>query len=235
MYNPQLEQARLAISASQIQVRVAKNQMLPSLNLQAGTSSSAINTDAGDAISDTLSFNDLGYNLSLVLEYPIGNRQAEALWRQRQYETGRAMTQLQNLSDGLGVTIKERIRQIEFSYRQMQATRRSVDAYAAQLEALNTRERVRGQLTPEFLQVKLNAQEALANARFQELGAMVNYNQALADLAAATGTILQQYGISMEKMPYVTDRRAWPVMQGDTPARPIDLTSPGNTSRGEFE
>jgi len=235
VYNPQLEQARLAISASQIAVRVAKNQTLPSLNLQAGVSSSAIDTSASQALKDVFSFEELGYSLGLMLEYPIGNRQALALWRQRQYEVGRSISTLQNLSDNLALTINERLRQINTSYKEMQATRLAVDASAAQLEALNSIERVRGRLTPEFLQLKLNAQESLANARFTEMGAIVSYNQALADLAMVTGTILQQYGIAMEKMPNVIENRGWTVMQGDTPARPIDLTLPGNTSQGEFD
>jgi len=234
VYNPQLEQARLAISAAQIQVRVARNQMLPNLVLQAATSSSAIGLESNQAVRDTFSFDDMGYNLSLSLDYPIGNRQAEALWRQRQYETQRAISTLQNLSDNLAMTIRERIRQVRTSYLEMQATRLAVDAAAASLEALNTQERIRGRLTPEFLQTKLSSQESLANARFAELAAIVNYNQALSDLAVTTGTILQQYGIAMEKMPNVTDRRGWPVMQDDTPARPIDLSLPGNTSQGEF-
>ena len=227
IYNPQLEQARLAISASQIQVRVARNQTLPNLTLQAGATTAGINREVSGAADNLFSLENMGYNVSLLFEYPIGNRQAEALWRQRQYETNRAVTQLQNLSDSLAVSIRERLRQIETSHLEMQATRLAVDASAAQLEAINTTERVRGRLTPEFLQLKLNAQESLANARLTELSAMVNYNQALADLAMVTGTILQQYGIAMEKMPNVTQHRAWTVTQGDAPTRAIDLTAPG--------
>ena len=227
VYNPQLEQARLGISAAQIQVRVAKNQTLPSLNLQAGMSVADIDTRAGGAVENMFTFDNLGYNLGLVLEYPIGNRYAQALWRQRQYEVGRSISTLQNVSDNIAVLIRERIRQIRTSYLEMQATRLAVDAAAEQLEALNTVERVRGRLTPEFLQVKLSAQGSLAQARLEELAAIVSYNQALADLAMVTGTILQQYGIAMEKMPNVIERRGWAVMQGDTPARPIDLTTPG--------
>lgn len=240
IYNPQLEQARLAISANQINVRIARNQTLPKLNLQASTTvdgnsfKPGQSDTAGQAVDSMWTFDNLGYDLKLVLEYPIGNRAAIAELRRQQFEVGKSVSQLQNLADQVAVNVRERIRQVDTTYLEMQANRLSVEASTAQLEALNAQERLRGKLTPEFLNVKLQAQQQLADSRAAELASIINYNNAMADLARITGTILRQYGIEMEKMPYVIKGRVWPIQQGNTPARPIDLQAPGGTAAYEM-
>ena len=236
IYNPQLEQARLAISSNQIQVRVARNQTLPKLDLQAKTNvdGNGQGLSAGQSIDNLWTFDNLGYSLQLSLEYPIGNRAAIAELRRTQFEVGKSVSQLQNLADQIAVNVRERIRQVDTTYLEMQANRLSVEASTAQLEALNAQERLRGKLTPEFLNVKLQAQQQLADSRAAELASIINYNNAMADLARITGTILRQYGIEMEKMPYVIKGQVWPIQQGNTPARPIDLRAPGGTGAYEM-
>jgi outer membrane protein TolC len=51
--------------------------------------------------------------------------------------------------------------------------------------------------TVERLNVELNQQESLAQAQIAEVGAVINYNIALADLAAAMGTTLERSRIDL--------------------------------------
>jgi hypothetical protein len=74
----------------------------------------------------------------------------------------------------------------------MLAQIQAVEAAKAQLEALNARERLLGRLSPEFLNVKLQAQQTLATARQGLLAAQVQYNVALIELAQVTGTLLDE-------------------------------------------
>lgn len=195
--NPVMEQARLAISVSEINVRIARNQLLPVLNLVASGSLQGLGASR-DSAYDSLGGGDYAsYTIGAEFEYPLGNRAAEADLRRFRLERLRALTQMQNVADQLAVSVKERIRQVNTTFQEIKAQRASVEASKAQLFALEQTEQNRGRLTPEFLQVKLNAQEALANAQRSELRAVVAYNQALADLARITGCTLELHQVKL--------------------------------------
>ena len=125
-----------------------------------------------------------------------------------------AIATLQNTADQLAVQVNERIRQINTTFDELQAQRAAVAASQAQLDALNEIEKTRGRLTPEFVQLKLQAQETLADAQTAEVTALTNYNSALADLAQLTGTILRQHGIDVMKMPATMGEAPWPQVEG---------------------
>ena len=59
------------------------------------------------------------------------------------------------------------------------------------MQALEDAQLIRGQLSPEFLLVKLQAQADLARAEQSRILAIANYNTALAELAEAKGTVLE--------------------------------------------
>jgi len=63
---------------------------------------------------------------------------------------------------------------------------------------------IRDRLTPEFLFLKLQAQEALANAQRSEIRAIVDFNKALVQLAQISGTVLELHQVSTS-LPSVSD------------------------------
>ena len=77
------------------------------------------------------------------------------------------------------------------------------------MQALEDSEPVREQLTPEFLMVKLQAQEALANAQQSEIRAIVDFNISLAQLARISGTVLELHQVS-SSLPAVSDNNGTP-------------------------
>ena len=66
-----------------------------------------------------------------------------------------------------------------------------MEASAVHLKALEDTERIRGRLTPEWFQLKLRTQEDLAFSARGEIQALVDYNNALAQLSRNTGTVLE--------------------------------------------
>ena len=215
LHNPVLEQARLAISASEINVRVAENQTLPKLDLQATTNILGQGGEFGRSTTRMLNSNEnfASYNLGLLFQYPLGNRAALAEVERQKYSRLQNIVTLQNTADQLAVQVNERIRQINTTYEELLAQRSAVAASAAQLQALDDIEQIRGKLTPEFVQLKLQAQETLADAQIGEAAAVANYNIALADLTRISGTILSQHGIDVLKMPATMGEAPWPSEQ----------------------
>jgi outer membrane protein TolC len=60
---------------------------------------------------------------------------------------------------------------------------------------LEAQEEAGAALTPEFLDLKLRRQEALANAETREIQAVVDYNVAISAYYQAMGTLLERNGI----------------------------------------
>lgn len=196
-HSPVLAQARLAIAAADVNVQVARNGTLPVLNFAASTSIQGMTDVPGRAMGEMITFDFLSHSVGLLFEYPLGNRGPEAELRKRTFERLQAVSQLQNLADQLALGVNETIRQIETTLEEVKAQRAAVEASRVQLLALEDTEKIRGRLTPEFLQVKLQAQESLAAAARAEIQAVVSYNNALADLARITGTTLQRRNIQL--------------------------------------
>ncbi len=196
-HSPLMEQARLAIEAADVQVRVAKNETLPVLDLTASVGGQGMRDVGGKAGGESLTFDYLDHSVGLIFEYPLGNRAAKSLLRQRRFEQLQSVTEMQNAADRVAVSVRVAIRHIETAFQEMQARKAATAASRAQLQALEDTERIRGRLTPEFLNLKLNSQESLAAAERAEVQTVTDFNTALARLAQITGTTLQQKNIKL--------------------------------------
>ena len=209
--NPTLEQAFLAITAADIAVRVARNETLPLLNAVASSSYNGLRGDPDGAIGDMLTMDFWGHSVGLVFEYPLGNRERKAGLSRRGFERARARTTYFNAADQVAVAVNESIRQIETTHEEYLAQKAAKEAKLIELQALEDTERIRGRLTPEFLQMKLGAQEQLAAAARLELDAIVSYNNALAELTRLTGMLLVRRNIELATESAIGGRPVLPV------------------------
>lgn len=188
--NPEIQQARLTIEVAQINVDVAKRQKMPKLDLVASARMQGLDRYQGSAQDQLNDADYVSYALGITFEIPLGNRQREAEFRKRKLEHRKANSILQNTSDQLAAQVKERIRLSETSYDEIQVQKDAVDASKIHLQAVKDTEAIRKELTPEFLLVKLQAQETLSNAQRAEIKAVTDYNISLVRLAQSMGTVL---------------------------------------------
>jgi len=188
--NPEMQQARLTIEIAQINVDVAKRQKMPRLDLVASSRMSGLSRGYGNAHDELSNTDYVSYALGITFEIPLGNRQREAEFRKRKLERSKATSILQNTSDQLAAQVKERIRLSETSYNEIQIQKDAVDAAKIHLQAVEDTETIRKELTPEFLLVKLQAQETLSNAERAEIKAISDYNISQVRLAQSMGTVL---------------------------------------------
>ncbi len=189
--NPEMQQARLTIEIAQINVDVAKTQKMPKLDLVASSRMSGLSRGYGSAHDELSNTDYVSYALGITFEVPLGgNRQREAEFRKRKLERSKATSILQNTSDQLALQVKERIRLAETSYDEIQVQKDAVDAAKIHLQAVEDTEVIRKELTPEFLLVKLQAQETLSNAERAKIKAISDYNISQVRLAQSMGTVL---------------------------------------------
>jgi outer membrane protein TolC len=195
--NPELQQARLSLEVTELNIKVANNQRMPRLDFLASTSTRALASTRGQAHDGISDSGYISWGVGLSMEIPIGNRNLEAELQRRRLEHQKAISQLHTIADRVAVQTKGYLRQVQTSFEEIAIHQHAMDAANMHLQALEESEAVRQQLTPEFLLVKLQGQEMLVNARRSHTQAIVNYNIALAELAHTTGTILRLHQVNV--------------------------------------
>ncbi|MCP4452508.1 MAG: TolC family protein [Planctomycetes bacterium] len=196
--NPVMHQVRMRVDIADINIDVADNQKMIRLDLSASASSQSLDRDMPVANHLLHNFDYNSYGIGLTMEIPLGNRARKAELRLRKIERLKAVTVVQNVADQVAEQTKERLRRIQSSFARIKVQEDTTQAATLQLLAVEESENIRERLTPEYLQVKLQAQESLATAQRARVGAVVEYNVALAQLAQITGHVLgvHQVGLS---------------------------------------
>ncbi len=197
---PELRSAVFRIDDTLIRQRVADNAKLPVLDLVASVGLNGIDGDDGAGAYDQLNDGDyIDYVLGLDFLYPLGNRSAEALFTQRTLERQQSLLDYQRLAQDAVLEVKDALRDIVTQFELIGAAQAARRAAADNLRAIQAQEDAGVALTPEFLlDLKLSAQQRLADAETQEISALTGYMTAISELYRTQGTLLEQMGIAFD-------------------------------------
>jgi outer membrane protein len=204
--NPVVQQARVGIEIAEVNVRIANNQKMPRLDLVSSLRTQSLDAQPYDAYARMYNGDYVSYGVGLSLEYPLGNRKRETELIQRRLARRKAAVNLENIADQAAQVTKERVRRIETDYLEIEKQRAATEAARLHLKVLEESEIIREKLTPEFLMLKLQAQEFLANAQTSEIRAIADYNIALAELSHINGTVLELHLVE-PKQPESTETK----------------------------
>ncbi|MHC4991682.1 MAG: TolC family protein [Planctomycetota bacterium] len=197
-WRPEIQQSILLIDDASIREMLADNARLPLLNAFAEVQYLGLEGNAGNAYDELNSADYINYVLGLAFEVPLGNRAAEAGFRQARLERSASIIGYRQAVQNVVLDVKNALRDVVTNYELLSATRSSRVAAAENLRTLQAEEETLAGLTPEFLNLKLNRQENLAEARFLEVQALVAFDQAVARLYQAMGIGLAMNQIDVE-------------------------------------
>ncbi len=197
----ELGQQQLRVDSAQVAQEVAKNNLLPQLNLIGSITVSGLDNTLTTAVATQMDFDNISYTLGIQFEIPIGNRAARATWQRAILQRQQAAWQYQALIEQISLEVKVAMREVDTTWDEISARRQSRFAQEDSLRAIEQREVAGEPLTPTFVQLKLDTQERVATARSQEVEAISNYNFALAKLEQTKGTLLRYNNIMMEERP----------------------------------
>ncbi|MHC4900358.1 MAG: TolC family protein [Planctomycetota bacterium] len=195
---PEIQQAILDIDDAAIRQMLADNDRLPILDVSAQMAYFGLDDSAGDSYDDLFEGSFLDWLLGLHFEWPIGNRAAEAGYRQARLQRSSAVIGYQRAVQDIVLDVKRALRNCVTSYELIQASRSNRVAQAENLRTLLVEEETLAGLTPEFLNLKFQRQERLALAQADEAESLVNYNKSLASLYRAMGVGLTMNRIEFE-------------------------------------
>jgi outer membrane protein TolC len=183
---PDLEGARFAVRAAELEVLRQRNGLLPDLTVGASWSLQGLDNQLDQSI-DRLTDGDFeSWSLFVRARRQIGERAAHAAVRRAQLTLSQRRAELRNLEHTALHALAEAYQNIYSNYQLIQAQK---DRRAAAAEQLEAREQVyrQGVTTIDLL---LQAQTGFADALRDESRALVDYNKALAQWEFARGTIL---------------------------------------------
>lgn len=185
---PEYAAAKLTLQNSDLNLRVARNQLLPSLQLQGNVGLNGLNGSAGGDLDRLTSRDFTQWSAALVLTYPLGNRSAMSAFTQARLSHDQAGTSLLNLKRQIISQVREAVRRIDADVRRVEATRAARALAEEQLRV--EQKRLEAGVTTTFN--VLSFQRDLAAAQASEIQAITTYNQDLANLELQKGTILEK-------------------------------------------
>ncbi len=211
---PDLRAQRKTIENNDFMMSVAKNQMLPGLDLSLSYWSPGISGDrilylddnpflgivigkdegsAGDAIGDAFKFQYNNWNLALTLTLPLSNLTTKAEYVKRRMELEKSQLELEDKLKFAMLDVNDAVREMETHIKRVEAYRLARELAERRLEAEERKMEV-GLTTNYFV---LTYQEELANARSIEIKSMLDYILALARLDRAMGTSLESWNVRL--------------------------------------
>jgi outer membrane protein len=195
----ELGQQQLRVDSARIAANVARNNLLPQLNLVGSVSVQGLDEDFAGAFEEQMDFGNIGWAIGFQFEIPIGNRAARATNQRARLQQQQAIEQYRNLIEQIALDLRTAMRNVDTSWDQIAATRQARFAAEDALLAIQQREDAGEMLSPTFVQLKLDQQERFAQSASAETQAVSNYNNSLSILERTKGTLLRYNNIMMEE------------------------------------
>jgi outer membrane protein len=195
---PEVQQAMLEIKDAGIRQKVAENQALPQLDMNAQVRYLGL----GDGFSsgyDQLADGDfIEYLVGAQFEQPIGNRAGEANLRAAKLNRSAAVVRYKSVTRDVVAEVKQALRRLRTSWTLIRVSGDARLAAAENLRGLGELAKTE-RLTPSFLDLLLNAERSVANAEVIEYNAIIDYNIAIGRFHEATGTSLERKQIQIRQ------------------------------------
>ena len=207
-----LRQARKSLESNDINLRYARNQTLPDVDVQVnygvtglggtqfvrgagfpGPIVDQINRGYGSVLGDLLKNDFPNWSLSFSIGYPIGQANAEANLARARLQYQQSEIQIKNIELQVATQVRDAARQVNTNAKRVEPTRAARELNERRLQA-EQRKFAAGTSTSFFV---FQAQRDLAQAQNNELRATLDYSKSLVDfetvqessLGGGSGTI----------------------------------------------
>lgn len=212
---PELKMKKKNIETNELNLGVAKNQMLPGLDLQFSYWSPGLSGDrvlyqddnpflgvigkeegrASDSLRDAFKLLYNNWTVGLTLSIPLSDFTTRADFVRANMELEKSQLELKNLEKQVFLEVKNAVRDVETNYKRVQAYRLARELAEQRLEAEEKKLNV-GLTTNYFV---LQYQEELAKQSSMELKSLVDYSLAWARLEKVVGASLEKRDIKISQ------------------------------------
>lgn len=189
-----ISQGIRAMRSTNVRLGVAKNEVLPKLDLLVSSYVAGLEgrSQVFQAWTNQFSEGRPGFSVGLLYEMPLGNRAANARYRRRHWELVRAVNQFRSTIEKSLTEVELAVREVHTTYREMLGKYQAM--VAAQNETTYLDDRFRtlpgaNDSATLLLEDLLDSQERLADEEAAFVDAQVTYSTSLVQLKRALGTL----------------------------------------------
>ena len=207
---PEILRQEMNLGITNLNVKLARNAVLPSLDLTGsygfsgigGTFSfddpitgepSRIKGGFDDSLDQIIDTEYPNWGIGLALKVPLGNNEAKANLAQRRFEHHQTQARLSVLQQSITYDVRRAVRFLYDGAASVEAAEASKALAERNVEAEQTK--FANGLSTNFLVLEI--QDALANAQLSNLQARLNYRKAIVGYRVATGTLLDELGVDI--------------------------------------
>ena len=191
---PDLVQARLSVEQQGIELKYYRNQLFPEVDLIGSYGFNGSGNEYRDSFSQINDGSRPYYSYGGQLTIPLSNAKARNNLKSGKATEKQLLLQLKQLEQNVMVDIDNAVKAAQSAWESADATKSARTYAEAALDAEQKKYAVGKSTTFTVLQLQNN----LTSARSQEIRALANYNQALANLAAAEGSTLERHNLDVE-------------------------------------
>ncbi len=193
VFRPDYQSARVDLQNRDIKIKVAKNALLPTVDLTGSLGLNGLGRDYQGAIEKTNpDYPDWGLGVKFSLPWGTGER---AKYDQRKLEKTQALLSFKRLEQNIILDVRDKVRLSKIQYRQVEAAKVSKDKEAQNYEAQKERYAA-GQVSTHDI---LDYQDKLSQAELDYFKALIDYNVALVNLDKSLGLTLVKNNIKIEE------------------------------------
>ncbi len=207
----ELQESTLVLQNSELSRKTARNALLPSLSMYgflAGTgysgpanplsgtagTPSTISTTYGGALENALNYSSPEYQVGFQMNIPIRNRIAKADQFRTEFEYRQSQVYLEELKKRIRIEVRNARYALEQGASRVDSARKAHDLAQKTLDIMQKEQK----LGAGSNQQTLAAEHDLALAESALVTAETGYEKARIEVRRATGSVLENYGISLE-------------------------------------
>jgi outer membrane protein TolC len=188
---PEIHSAELAIESARLNKMVAKNDLLPQLDIGGSVFQGGRGPDKDDVFDGVKDRSDNSYSVNIQGSVPIGNRAARGQYQRTRIEVSEAERQLEKTKQDIMLTVRTAYTAIETNRTLVESSEQSRKLQEVNVAA--EEKRLELGLTSSY-QV-LDIQDDLTAAQSQEVQAVIALEKAFVDLRLSEGSLLDMLGI----------------------------------------
>ncbi len=203
----ELEESSLVLENSELSRKTARNALLPALTVYgfyagtgyAGTpnplnsSGANVPADFGGAVDNAFNYSSPEYQVGLQLTIPLRNRIAKADQYRTELEYRQSQVYLEELKKRIRIEVRNARFALEQGASRVDAARQARDLAQKTLDIMQQEQK----LGAGSNQQTLSAEHDLALAESALVAAETDYEKARIEVRRATGSVLENYGISI--------------------------------------
>jgi outer membrane protein TolC len=194
-HRPDISRSIREVRASAVRLGVARNEVLPKLDLLATTYVAGLTggTDVSQSFGNQFADGRPTYSVGMLFEFPLGNRAARAQQQRRRWEMNRSMSQFRLTVEEALTAVEVAVREVETTYEELIGRYDAMVAAADEVGYLSDRWRTLPGTEDSailLLDNLLDAQDRLADEEAAMARAQVGYAMAIVRLKQEMGTLL---------------------------------------------